>query len=431
MDLKEDELLRLNRDYLKSLSKKALQDMVKGLGKSIKNKNKNEKNKYLYSEQLVDIIILEPAYVMKNKEFFDNLEKEKKLEYYKKLKIRLYSNCIEKENKYYDKPCLEFQTLHRTGYGNIGGYGKKTLLTHVVSFAISKNIYVEDIKRKNEKGEKLEICHGRGCSKACIEPTHLSLKTKIENLTTDMIRDGTALMGSNHPSASIDDETAMKIKHSKGDGRTREQRAKDYKVSTSLVASIDNGTGWTHIPDKDGNINILNNENKKQKNRERRKNNKGAEITSDEYKIILKRIKEKTNEVSAGFETPCWLCKGLLTNGYGTISYKSVKYYIHVLAYEASLGKKIDLSGDKKYICHRCNNKSCCNPEHLYFGSPRENNIDAINNGSKIAKLNIEKVKEIRKQIEQGVAIKDIALKNGLTTAAIYDIKTRSSWWWV
>lgn len=34
-----------------------------------------------------------------------------------------------------------------------------------------------------------------------------------------------------------------------------------------------------------------------------------------------------------------------------------------------------------KIICHRCNNPSCCNPKHLYEGTPLTNSQDAVKAG--------------------------------------------------
>ena len=39
-------------------------------------------------------------------------------------------------------------------------------------------------------------------------------------------------------------------------------------------------------------------------------------------------------------------------------------------------------SGYNILLCHRCNNPKCSNPKHLYFGTPKENVSDSIENGT-------------------------------------------------
>ncbi len=40
-------------------------------------------------------------------------------------------------------------------------------------------------------------------------------------------------------------------------------------------------------------------------------------------------------------------------------------------------------SGKKIHVCHACHNGACSNPGHIYWGTARENRLDAIANGAK------------------------------------------------
>jgi hypothetical protein len=70
---------------------------------------------------------------------------------------------------------------------------------------------------------------------------------------------------------------------------------------------------------------------------------------------------------------------------------------------------KTTLPGDKKVaiLCHACHNGKCSNPEHLYWGTYRENYNDAVASGAEIP----FREKVIRKYGEDGA--KRIAQKAG------------------
>jgi len=50
----------------------------------------------------------------------------------------------------------------------------------------------------------------------------------------------------------------------------------------------------------------------------------------------------------------------------------------HRIAWEYANGRKPE---DEMYICHRCDNPPCCNPAHLFIGTPRDNTQDMIAKG--------------------------------------------------
>ena len=90
----------------------------------------------------------------------------------------------------------------------------------------------------------------------------------------------------------------------------------------------------------------------------------------------LERLKKRT---IINIETNCWEWQGSNNGmGYGEIRIGYKKFYTHRLSGYLHLG--LDLFGDLQ-INHKCNNKKCWNPNHLYVGDAKDNMKDSIDNG--------------------------------------------------
>ena len=86
---------------------------------------------------------------------------------------------------------------------------------------------------------------------------------------------------------------------------------------------------------------------------------------------ILTRIKN-----TCKVENGCWIWEGVINNiGRPMCSINNKQKLAYRHAYEAFYNKA--LSSDI-YLCHKCDNKLCCNPEHLFEGNNKTNQLDYI-----------------------------------------------------
>ena len=154
------------------------------------------------------------------------------------------------------------------------------------------------------------------------------------------------------------------------------------------------------------------------------------ELTDDQRFDKLKKSFEKHVLRKDG----CWDWKGKFEKlGYSKMSCRSSlgARHAHRASYLIHIGEiPINLQ-----VNHRCNNRKCSNPDHLYLGTQKQNIDDVINSdhqakGSKNgnSKLKENQVVEIKKLIDKGVSSYKIGNIHGVTGACILNIKNGKTW---
>jgi hypothetical protein len=113
-------------------------------------------------------------------------------------------------------------------------------------------------------------------------------------------------------------------------------------------------------------------------------------------------------------------------------SHGTVNYYKHNI--NASRAAWIETHGPIEPptldVLHKCNVPLCCNPEHMYLGTDKDNSMDRLLAGTQPAILKPADVREIRKLIGLKL-MKDIAAQFGVCPAVITAIKKGRLWAWV
>jgi hypothetical protein len=88
-------------------------------------------------------------------------------------------------------------------------------------------------------------------------------------------------------------------------------------------------------------------------------------------------------------------------------------------------------------VCHKCDNRPCFNPAHLFLGTQHENLLDMARKGRRAgersaqAKLTEKDIFAIRKAYGEGAFQRELAEKYGVTQTAISMIVLGKRWGWL
>lgn len=133
-------------------------------------------------------------------------------------------------------------------------------------------------------------------------------------------------------------------------------------------------------------------------------------------------------------KTGCLEWTGSATpHGYGRVRIAGTVWLAHRFAYTRAFGP-IPAGMN---VCHRCDNTSCCNPEHLFLGTQGDNVKDMAAKGRTAdrrgeangsAKLTMRKVRTIRRLRAMGASRAELAAKFGLSGRSIANIELGKTW---
>ncbi len=132
-------------------------------------------------------------------------------------------------------------------------------------------------------------------------------------------------------------------------------------------------------------------------------------------------------------ETGCWLWRGMVVgSGYGMVRFERKLYPAHRLAWKLFRGE----IAPGLVVCHKCDVRTCVNPEHLFLGTHAENMKDMQQKGRSPhgdkhsrSKLTSEQVRRIKAMLAEGfMRMSDIAREFGVTHATIGCIARGTSW---
>ncbi len=138
-------------------------------------------------------------------------------------------------------------------------------------------------------------------------------------------------------------------------------------------------------------------------------------------------------KVQRGADDECWEWQGCRYSGYGRINIGGRHgrlYRVTRLVYFLEHG----VDPGEQFVCHSCDNPSCCNPNHLWLGDDAANRADCESKGRAnhpkgethgLAKLTEVAVLSLRASDEDNCTL---ARRYGVTDVAVSGVRRGRTW---
>lgn len=137
--------------------------------------------------------------------------------------------------------------------------------------------------------------------------------------------------------------------------------------------------------------------------------------------------------VTVGTPTECWEWTGATRNGYGVMNIDGKVIYTHRFSCELHHGPL----AEGQCALHKCDNRLCCNPDHIFRGTKGENAKDMYAkgrgkgggvSGRNRDVLRADQVREMRQLAATGIKYPALAKQFGISIPAVCLIVTRKRW---
>lgn len=128
----------------------------------------------------------------------------------------------------------------------------------------------------------------------------------------------------------------------------------------------------------------------------------------------------------------CWEWQLRRTRyGYGKLKVEGKHWAAHRYAWAHFKGE----IPTGMHVCHHCDNAPCCNPDHLFLGTPKDNKQDSVKKGRDChgvrhqwSILDNEKIAEIYSLRSKGLSFRQIATRTGMSKHGVWAVLNGRTW---
>lgn len=153
----------------------------------------------------------------------------------------------------------------------------------------------------------------------------------------------------------------------------------------------------------------------------------GEQINGRRVRGVAARFWEKVNK---GQPDECWWWKGSVSkSGYAYVGVNGRSINATHISLEIAGRPR---PGPASHACHTCDNRTCVNPDHLWWGTNAENMADAARKGRKLRNVGNSKLTEADvlriRSLPHTVTRQKIAEMFGVTPSTISAVRLRRIW---
>jgi len=150
------------------------------------------------------------------------------------------------------------------------------------------------------------------------------------------------------------------------------------------------------------------------------------------------QLKRFWDKVKIGKPDECWEWQASIHPlGYGNIRMRSISKSGQLRAHRVSYMITNGEIPEGLFVCHKCDNRACVNPNHLFLGTPKDNSEDMSKKGRSIkgrktgrkvigySKINKEIADQIRNDL---LPYSQLIKKYGVCKSTISYVKNNKIW---